>query len=193
MEEKQDYRVARTQRHLKESFFELIQEKPIDKITIRELAERAEVSRSTFYLHYDSIFDIAKSIEEDMLFEYREGFRKTINENKNYSTLIEELITFSFRHKYENLQYSRMLYMNHGSSELISQYNKIAAEELKSAFPGKWSDLFTTVLNFYVCGIINLIHEWILGDKITGTPEELSALVIEITKNGENYLNILSK
>lgn len=193
MGKKQDYRVERTQRHLKDAFFELIQEKTTDKITIRELTDRAEVSRCTFYLHYDSIFDIAKSIEDDMLFEYREGFKKTINNNRDYSTLIEELITFSFRHKYENLRFSRMLYKNHASSELIGRYNKIATEELKNAFPGKWNEPLTTALNFYICGIINLIHEWILEEKITETPEEMSELVIEIIKNGENYLNILSK
>ena len=192
MEEKQDFRAARTQRHLKEAFFELVQEKPIEKITIRELAEKAEVTRCTFYLHYDSIFDMVKRIEEDMLFDFREGFRRTIAENRESSTLLQELITFAFRHKYDNLPYSRVLYMSHGSSELLNQYNKIAAEELKTAFPGQWNDRLTLALNFYICGIINLIHEWILEENITETPEEMAETVIGIIKSGEKYISIFN-
>ncbi len=192
MDNKQDLRIARTQKHLREALYELIAEKPVNKITIRELTEKAELSRCTFYLHYDSIFDMIKSIEEEMLSDYRDGLRHILSETSDPRALATAVITFSFRHKYDNLPYAKTLYMNSGCSELISQYTKIAVEELQNAFSQQWNDRITAALNFYISGIINLIHEWILGD-ITESPEEMSAQVIDIIKNGDRYLNMLSK
>jgi AcrR family transcriptional regulator len=55
-----DRRIGRTRRRLKEALLELIQERGYDEITIRDITERADVGRSTFYSHFDS--------KEDLLF-----------------------------------------------------------------------------------------------------------------------------
>ena len=49
-----DRRQVRTKRRIRDAFMELIMEKPMEKLTIKELAERADIDRKTFYLHYDS-------------------------------------------------------------------------------------------------------------------------------------------
>ena len=189
MDEKRDLRTVRTQRHLRDALFELMFEKPINKISIRELTERAEISRCTFYLYYDSIFSMLKSIENEMLFAFREGVKTILSENVDSKTLISELITFCFQHKYDNLPYAKLLYVNSGNQEFIEQYTKIIIEELCIAFPGKIKTNMITVLNFYFSGIIALIHEWILND-ITESPEEMAKRVIHIISNGKSYLEM---
>ena len=49
---KPDKRVRRTHERLGSALIELIQEKPIDDVTVQEVLDRASVGRSTFYLHY---------------------------------------------------------------------------------------------------------------------------------------------
>ena len=58
MEQKSDLRVTKTRRLIKATFLELVQAKPVQKITVTELAKRAEISKGTFYLHYLGIFDL---------------------------------------------------------------------------------------------------------------------------------------
>ncbi len=185
-------RAIQTQTCLREALSALLLVKPLSEISIRELTENAQVSRSTFYLHYDSIYDMVRSIEDDMLSDYREGLQAILGESSDPRTLVEKLFAFSFRHKYENLPYSKTLYLNTGSSELISRYTKIALEELSRFFPGKLDDTAMMVLNFYLSGIISLIHEWILGD-MARSPEEMSRFVLDIIRNGDRYLNLLTK
>ena len=48
----EDRRAKRTRRLLKESLLELMQEKPFSQISVRDVTERADVNRTTFYLHY---------------------------------------------------------------------------------------------------------------------------------------------
>ena len=47
-----DRRVTRTRRHLREALMQLILEKGYDAVTIEDITERAELGRTTFYLHY---------------------------------------------------------------------------------------------------------------------------------------------
>ena len=53
---KQDLRVVKTEKSIKKAFSKLILEKPLDKITVTELASLAEINKGTFYLHYADIY-----------------------------------------------------------------------------------------------------------------------------------------
>ena len=58
---KLDRRVSRTRRQLREALFTLILEKGYDAVTVEEITARADVGRTTFYLHYHD--------KEDLLME----------------------------------------------------------------------------------------------------------------------------
>ena len=65
MEQKSDLRVTKTRRLIKATFLELVQTKPVQKITVTELAKRAEISKGTFYLHYLDIYDLYNQMVEE--------------------------------------------------------------------------------------------------------------------------------
>jgi len=48
-----DRRVRRSLERISRAFGQLIQEKPIDSITVQDIAERADINRSTFYQHFE--------------------------------------------------------------------------------------------------------------------------------------------
>ena len=51
---------VKTRNLIKKTFAELIHEKKqLDKITVTELVKRAQLTRSTFYTHYDNIYEVA--------------------------------------------------------------------------------------------------------------------------------------
>ncbi len=64
---KLDRRQIRTKRHIREALMSLVIEKPSEKITIKELAERADIDRKTFYLHYGSIGEVLSEMQEELL------------------------------------------------------------------------------------------------------------------------------
>ena len=51
-----DLRIKRTQKSIKNAFYELIEEKGFDHISVKDITERAMISRNTFYLHYNDKF-----------------------------------------------------------------------------------------------------------------------------------------
>ena len=64
---KPDKRVRRTHERLGSALIELIQEKPIDDVTVQEVLDRASVGRSTFYLHFRDKNDLILSELEKFL------------------------------------------------------------------------------------------------------------------------------
>lgn len=67
MEEKDNLRVMRTKQLLKRAFLELLEEKPIHAVSIRELCKRAGINRTTFYNHYGSQYDLLEDISRQFL------------------------------------------------------------------------------------------------------------------------------
>ena len=60
-----DLRTERTRQSIKNAFFELRKQKPLEKISVKELAELAYINKATFYTHYHDIFDLADQLENE--------------------------------------------------------------------------------------------------------------------------------
>lgn len=58
----------KTEDKIKNSFIKLLSEKKeINQITVTELVHDADITRSSFYTHFEGIYDVAKSIQEDTI------------------------------------------------------------------------------------------------------------------------------
>lgn len=75
-EENLDRRIRKTRKVIRECLTELLKEKRIQDITVREIAEKADINRGTFYLHYKDIFDLMEQIENELLEELEEVLRR---------------------------------------------------------------------------------------------------------------------
>ncbi len=58
MSRKQDLRVIKTERAIYLALVELLKRKDLEKITVSELSEKAEINKATFYLHYSDIYSL---------------------------------------------------------------------------------------------------------------------------------------
>ena len=63
----------RTRSAIREALAEMLAVKPLGKITVQELIDRANICRTTFYAHYEDIYDLLSEVEDDILSEIREG------------------------------------------------------------------------------------------------------------------------
>ncbi len=62
-----DLRQQKTKRSIINAFLRLRTEKPLEKITVRELSECAEIHKATFYLHYQDIYALSESLERELI------------------------------------------------------------------------------------------------------------------------------
>ena len=64
-----DLRIKKTKRAIRSAFAELIKEKPMEKITVKEIAERAEINKTTFYAHYETVYDLVDQLAQETVAE----------------------------------------------------------------------------------------------------------------------------
>ena len=96
MDRKLDLRTIRTQKHMRQALFELVAEKKTKDITVKELSERAEISRSTFYLYYDSIQSMIMSITDESREAYRANAERILALGLDFKGSCIELIRHPF-------------------------------------------------------------------------------------------------
>lgn len=64
---KTDRRTLYTLRVIKDAFLKLVKQESYAKITVTELCRQADITRSTFYLHYNSLTDVLNEVLDDAL------------------------------------------------------------------------------------------------------------------------------
>ena len=62
-----DLRTERTRKNITQAFIELRRNKPIEKITVKELAALAYINKATFYRHYEDIYALSEEIENQLI------------------------------------------------------------------------------------------------------------------------------
>lgn len=70
-----DLRIERTRKSIVNAFIELRTKKPIEKITIKELAELACINKATFYSHFRDIYDLTENLEDEIINSIVEGIQ----------------------------------------------------------------------------------------------------------------------
>ncbi len=87
----EDLRVKKTREAIHNAFTSMICEMDYEKITIKELTERARINRKTFYLHYNGLDELLTELQEELAEEF-------ISKDVSYGSMrdIRELIRLFF-------------------------------------------------------------------------------------------------
>ncbi len=62
-----DKRVQKSKNSIINTFLEIRAKKPLEKITVTELCRKAEINKSTFYVHYHDIYDLSDQLENEVV------------------------------------------------------------------------------------------------------------------------------
>ena len=116
--------VDKTREIICSSFLELTEKKKINDITITALCKKAGIARTTFYAHYDNIYDVVLSLQNN----YLSGMEKIINKNRKDDIVIDEVVEYVFM----NYRIPRLF--------LVEQPDDLFAERYKAAAQRYLSD-----------------------------------------------------
>lgn len=83
--QKEDRRIRRTKRLLRQALAEMMNEKEFKDITVKEITDRADLNRGTFYFHYTDIYDLREKIEDELVEDFKEVIWSYSPTPDNYS------------------------------------------------------------------------------------------------------------
>jgi len=173
--EKEDRRTKITKRMLKESLLELLKKDSIHKIKIRELCERADINRSTFYKYYASQYELLNAMEEDWLLSIEHYIGSIIPVQEVFFADI--LISLE-----ENLELSRLLLNSNVDAEFPRKlFNQPCIKRLiDETLPLDKDDSETDyIYRFYVNGGYSIIKHW-LNKEQRESPSEMAGIMQRI-------------
>jgi AcrR family transcriptional regulator len=159
--EKIDRRVQRTRDLLRRALMQLIVEKGYDAITIQDITGRANLGRTTFYLHYQS--------KDDLLLDHHTELLELVKlEGWTREELLSEAVADGLVAFLERVSAGRGIYMAINSAkdgELIrrrqqEQMVENLADSITHAFPDRMPRMPLDVLCNYVVGAQLALIKW---------------------------------
>ena len=179
-ENKESRRVQMTKKLLRESVIELMEQKPLNKISIKDICDNADVNRTTFYKYYGDQFELVKEAEDEVL----EKLGEFLGNLKSDTLVISMLETFLYYIKENGYAYHILL---NNSSDYSFSYrlmhvtlDKLMAERFNLGLDETNKKY---LYNLIVMGAINTIDLWINRDFDTSV-EELAELMYNFINSG---------
>ena len=194
MQNKKDRRIRKTQIQLKDGLTKLLKEKSIKEITVKELVNEVDINRSTFYLHYNDIYDMLEKIESELLTELinvTEKHKDEYKRNPDPSYLVD-----IFRILSKNINLVSALLGPNGDISFVNKIKHMISDKIIEnidTLSSKHSELdIEFAFSFYLNGCTGLVEHWIeTGAK--NSPEHMAILCFNLINNGiKNYLNDLN-
>ena len=162
-EKKEDRRVRRTKKLLTQALTQLLQEKQINEITVKELTDLADMNRGTFYLYYKDMFDMLEKIEDGM-FEALDAI-VSLHEHDDVSQQTKPILLDLFRFIEDNQEMCRVLLSPHGDMNFLHRLNEVVREKCLKAWPNirkeKGEADFDYHYSFVVFGCAGIIRAWV--------------------------------
>ena len=177
MEKKEDRRVAMTRRLLKDALTDILRTEDIYHVSIRELCQRADVNRTTFYKYYGNQFDLLADMENDLL----EFLVSTIREHvANPVKIIETICEYLESH----LEFGRLI-VNNNVDPLFPQ-RLFAQEVLRESVMQNYGTMPDEtaqeyLFNYVIYGAYRIICLWINKEQ-REPPEEIAQLLIRLIR-----------
>lgn len=182
-----DRRILKTKKAVRAAFSALLKEKNISQITVSELAEKADIDRRTFYLHYSAVSDIVREIESEAIEELEKAVPK--ENDFDISSFFEALNTILM----SNFDYYKCI----TSESVYYSFQKECAKILKNTITrtfyeksGLKKEIFDLYAEYVTGGIMAIYIAYLNGPRQTGIEE-----FTEIAKSAleESWLKISGK
>ncbi len=185
---KQDARVRYTKMVIKSNLMELMQTKPVAKITVTEICERAGINRATFYAHYNDPMDLLQSIEREFIDDISDKTRPAI---AALGGDLKESLTGIVEYIKANADVCRVLLSGSGDTGF---QNKVV-DMVQKQFIEHWRNLGSAsvedveyIYTFIAIGSVGVIRKW-LDEGVKKPSEEIADIIIKVSSAGFQSLS----
>ncbi|MDR0504159.1 MAG: TetR/AcrR family transcriptional regulator [Treponema sp.] len=170
--ENQHRKIRYSKMVLRDSLMELMKTKSILSISIKDICQLADVSRSTFYAHYKDQYDLLRQVEEETLDYFEDMLNKyrDIHSKKETTKMVEEMLTYIANNRNSiqvllsengDIGFQKKMFQHFTNHNQIKRYLSEKRQEDEAR-------AFYSV--FLVHGAIGLVQHWLKNDPSMPVP-----------------------
>ena len=183
---KEDRRVRKTKKALREGLAELLMEKSIQHITVRELTDKADVHRSTFYANFEDIYDLYRQMEDVVLQEVSEIL------SVEYDLDARAFFGILFQYIADNKKVCRLILGEGASGTFFNRISNLFKDLCVACWRREYN--LTNVAGemepyaqFFLSGSLGVVGEWVASDFEQPT-EELMAMLVDLDHHFRQFI-----
>ena len=185
-----DHRTRVTKMLIRRAFTELLRVKPVQSISIKELCEKAGVNRGTFYAHYQSVYDLLRQMEDDLLSEINAVLAGLLPEDgKGVSSL--RISTELFQCLKDNADLCIVTLGDFGDKSFAVRMLNMGWEKCIAAYSRYFRNATPKEIAYFYAfvseGCIGLLRRW-LREGMTTSAEEVAAMAEQLMLHGASAL-----
>ncbi len=145
-----------TKENLINAFWELMKERNIQKIRIKDITDRAGVYRSTFYLHFTDVYDLLEKEEDILVDKWKEKTEQIRSGGSPYDYIAGRLSEFYD----EDGDKVLILLEDNADSHFEERMKRAVRDRLAELYGYTDSTEFEYAFEFYMSGIIGALTKW---------------------------------
>lgn len=179
-DKKTDRRVKYTLMVIRDSFVKILKQKPITKITIKEICDDADVNRATFYAHYSDQYDLLHQIEKELT----DGVSHYLSSYSfaDASEVPVEMLEKILEYIKDNAELFDLLLNSNGDIQFQQEVTKIIGRQYFSSMSTD-KDISEYMFLFFANGSIGVVLKW-LKDGMKKPAREMAELILKLSING---------
>jgi len=178
----EDRRTRYTKIVIKEALIELLEQKPLNKITVTELCTKCEINRSTFYRYYLDVYDLWDKLKSQFVSELKAAISIS-KDDYTISGFTEEILEVILNNK----ELSRILFTLKNGKDFLDDVLEIAHMKCVEKWARTGKNLpekqIAYLSTFISAGTIGVLDDWI-QNNFKESPTEIAELIENISHFG---------
>lgn len=178
----ENQRTRLTKRLIEDAFIQLLRERPIGKISVKEICVRSQINRSTFYSYYLDPYDLLEYTQNKAIapfLDYVKTHRKDAFERKNLLALCKTLR--------EEKDFLNVFVNGNGCYNFNRRFVIALSDAWNADVRFSPNEKTYYYLGFYLVGFFSVLQEWLRNDCVY--PEEgIAEIFLDLYKQNEPHL-----
>ncbi len=148
-----------TKEMIREVFIKMLNEHPLDKITVTAIAEECEINRNTFYYHYTDIYEILSEIFQTELQTVIDEYNDTLSWEDSFFMATKFVLQNkkAIYHVYSSMRREELEnYIYNVSGNVMLQYVEKVSDGISASSGDK-----KLIASFYQCALTEMVLRWI--------------------------------
>ncbi|HIR88482.1 MAG TPA: TetR family transcriptional regulator C-terminal domain-containing protein [Candidatus Fimimorpha faecalis] len=151
-----------TREAIRNTFIQMLNERPLSKITVKDIVATCEINRNTFYYYYADIYAIIEEIFQMELQTVKEEYNDTLSWEESFLVAINFAIKNkkAIYHIYHSIQKERVEeYLYHVAGRVMTYYVEQESKKIRASKADK-----ELIISFYQSALTGMLLRWIASD-----------------------------
>ena len=163
---------------------ELLRDNPIEKITVKQLCETADINRSTFYAHYSDPFDLLQHLEQEVINRLMEHISQSVfvEETEDVTMVLGIILNYI----QENADLFEVLLSENGDMAFQKDIMRITQQKTITELQNNKKldpDTSSYIQSFEIAGALSIVQKWLKNGMVEST-QRMSKLMLTLLYQG---------